>query len=182
MPIYTKTGDAGDTGLFDGSRVPKDDLRVEAYGTVDELNAALGLVRAEPLPHETDAALKTIQDELFDLGADLAKPGSAASVERLRASLTLQEDWIDRLMAALPPLRVFVLPAGHREAACLHVARTVCRRAERLVWKLAREVELPREIPVFLNRLSDLLFALAREANARHGIADVPWEDRKKKG
>ena len=176
MPIYTKTGDRGDTGLFGNRRVPKHDARIQAYGTVDELSSFVGLLRAEPLPETLAARLQDVQNVLFDLGADLATEGGQASLPRVEPGIAALEAWIDEATAALPPLRTFVLPAGHREAALMHVARTVCRRAERWFWALrARGDAVPEAIGVYLNRLSDLLFVWARQANQRHGIADVPW-------
>jgi len=181
MPIYTRTGDDGDTGLFGNRRVPKDHVRIEAYGTVDELNAWLGVLRTEPLPVDLDGALKDIQDALFDIGADLATEGGQQSVARVQPAIAQLERWIDASEAQLPPLRSFVLPGGSRVAALLHVARTVARRAERRYWTLVRAVAgdpahaIPPAIGVYLNRLSDLLFSWARRANAHAGTADVPW-------
>jgi len=176
MPIYTKTGDAGDTGLFGNRRVRKHDQRIEAYGTVDELNAALGLLTAEPLPARLAERIGKIQATLFEVGADLATIGGRKSVEKVAAATAELERWIDEDEAGLTPLRSFILPAGHREAALCHLARTVCRRAERRVWELADGTkDVPIELPIYLNRLSDLLFVWARAANHRHGVADVPW-------
>ena len=176
MPIYTKTGDDGETGLFGNQRVRKEHPRIAGYGSVDELNAFLGLLRAEPLPPDLDRYLAEIQSTLFDVGADLATPGGEASVPRVTAGTRTLETWIDAADRQLPALRSFVLPAGHREAALLHVARTVCRRAERAVWSLSRGERIPAAIGVYLNRLSDLLFVWARAANQRRGVADVRWE------
>lgn len=179
MALYTGTGDHGETGLFGNTRVHKADLRIAAYGTVDELNCALGLVRAEPLPPSLDASLGEIQGTLFDLGADLATPASAVSLPRVRAGTARLEEWIDASEADLPPLRTFILPGGHREGALFHLARAVARRAERLFWALSeRDAEIaavPADLGIYLNRLSDLLFTWARAANARHGAADQPW-------
>lgn len=176
MGLYTKTGDDGETGLFGNRRVPKDHARIEAYGAVDELNSFLGLLRNEPLGAEFDACLQHVQELLFDLGADLATEGGKAAVPRLTAAVAETERWIDASEAEVAPLRSFVLPGGCRAASLLHVARTVCRRAERRYWTLVRLApDTPREIGVFLNRLSDLCFSWARRANARAGIADVPW-------
>jgi cob(I)alamin adenosyltransferase len=179
MRIYTRTGDHGETGLFGNHRVPKEDLRVEAYGTVDELNSFLGLIRAEPLPRTLDARMKEIQDTLFELGSDLATVDGKASLPRVVPGITEMEHWMDETDSELPPLRTFVLPAGTRAAALLHVARTVARRAERVVWHLHRRDRIPTEIGTYLNRLSDLLFVWARLANARAGVADVPWVARR---
>lgn len=185
MRIYTKSGDAGETGLFGGPRVPKDDARVEAYGTVDELNSQLGAARALLQDAELDALLAGVQNELFDLGADLATPLPAGppparlAVPRVAPEQTQAlEQAIDRLEQELPPLRQFILPAGTPAAAALHVARAVCRRAERRTVALARAEEINPEAVRYLNRLSDLLFVLARLANARAGAADVLWQRR----
>ena len=175
MPIYTKTGDHGETGLFGNQRVAKDDLRIEAYGTVDELNSVLGLLRAEGPPPEIDAWLQEIQSTLFEVGADLATPGGTASLARVRPGTEALERWIDGMTALLPELRTFILPAGHRESALGHLARTVCRRSERVFWCLRRRDDVPEAIGVYLNRLSDFLFVLARDANRRRGVAEVPW-------
>jgi cob(I)alamin adenosyltransferase len=176
MRIYTRTGDGGDTGLFGNRRVRKHDPRIEAYGTVDELNAVLGLLAAEPLEPARHDRIRTIQALLFDIGADLATEGGSASVGRVAAHTRELELWMDEADAALPPLRTFILPGGHREAALCHLARTVCRRAERRVWALADAAkDVPRELPIYLNRLSDLMFVWARADNQRHGVADVPW-------
>jgi cob(I)alamin adenosyltransferase len=178
MKIYTKTGDRGETGLFGGPRVRKDDPRIAAIGDVDELNACLGLIRCEPVDPRIDQLLATIQNELFDLGAELASPDpervgtrnvTAAQTARLEAA-------IDEYDAQLPPLEAFILPGGVRAAALLHLARTVCRRAERRVVTLARETTIADDVVVYLNRLSDLLFELARTVNRIAGRQDVPWQ------
>lgn len=180
MKIYTRTGDEGETGLFGGPRVSKDDRRIEAYGTVDELNAVLGVVRAGGVDPELDELLATIQHELFDVGAELATPDPGSFGLRCVASAEVARlEWIiDRAEEDLAPLKQFVLPGGCPAAARLHVARTVCRRAERRVISLAREpgAQISSWLVVYLNRLSDLLFVLARWANARSGVADVPWQ------
>lgn len=178
MKIYTKTGDAGDTGLFGGARVSKADPRVEAYGDVDELNAHLGVARARGLDGDVDELLALIQAKLFDLGAELASaPGSKAStMPRVSEDdVTHLEQAIDRFEAELEPLKSFILPGGTPAAAALHVCRTVARRAERRVVALTGETELRMEIVRYLNRLSDLFFVLARVENHRAGVADVPW-------
>jgi cob(I)alamin adenosyltransferase len=179
MKIYTKTGDSGETGLFRGPRVRKDATRIEAFGAVDELNAALGVVRTEPLPEEVDALLGKIQHHLFDLGAELATPDAAAQGMAMISDAHIQtlEAAIDRHEATLPPLTVFILPGGTRAAADLHLARTICRRAERRVVTLTgtEHGEISASLVVYLNRLSDLLFVLARAANAAAGRADVSW-------
>jgi len=178
MKIYTKTGDDGTTGLFGGPRVRKDHLRIEAYGTVDELNALLGTVRAHALPSDLDAALARIQNELFELGAELATP----DVEQ-RGTATLSDAQIGRLEqeidswdAKLAPLTQFILPAGTHAAAGLHLARTVCRRAERRLIAFENQQPLRPELNSYLNRLSDWLFVLARVANQQVGRPDVPWK------
>ncbi|MEM7199536.1 MAG: cob(I)yrinic acid a,c-diamide adenosyltransferase [Planctomycetota bacterium] len=178
MPIYTKGGDRGETGLFGNQRVTKTHARVEAYGTVDELNALLGLLRCEDLPATRDQELKEIQETLFEIGADLATPSGNSSVARAEQGVAEMEAWIDRDDRDLPELRTFILPGGHRSAALLHVLRTVCRRAERRVWEVMHQEEVPVEIGTYLNRLSDLFFVWARHANHQHGVADVPWNGR----
>ena len=181
MKIYTKTGDAGDTGLFGGGRVPKDDLRVAAYGDVDELNSALGLVRATEPEALGDEVLEAIQRDLFAMGGHLATPDPEkvrAALEKAtlgEARVRAMEDAIDAADAELAPLRAFILPGGTAKSAALHLARTVCRRAERSVVRLAREAQVPAIFLVYLNRLSDLLFTLARLANHRAGRTDVTW-------
>ncbi len=176
MGLYTKTGDDGETGLFGNRRVAKDNVRIEAYGVVDELNSFVGLLRNEPLDQEFDQSLQQVQELLFEVGADLATEGGRAAVPRLQRAIGEIEHWIDASEAGLAPLRTFVLPGGSRTAALLHVTRTICRRAERRYWTLVRAApDTPREIGIFLNRLSDLCFSWARRANARAGKADVPW-------
>lgn len=181
MRIYTKTGDEGETGLFGGGRVAKDHVRVMAYGDVDELNAAIGLARATPPVELFDAELTRIQRDLFALGGQLASPDPAKVQAALaKADLSDQrvidfERAIDAADAELPPLRAFVLPAGTEKSATLHLARTICRRAERSVVTLARDADLPPLFLIYLNRLSDYLFVLARLANHRGGRPDVTW-------
>lgn len=181
MKIYTKTGDAGSTGLFGGGRVPKDNIRVEAYGDVDELNAVIGMARSVESMPRIDEVLVPIQRDLFAIGALLATP------DRDKMALHLQkariddgrieelERAIDDGEAELEPLRSFIIPGGTAKAAALHVARTVCRRAERHVVRLQHDVELPPMAIIYLNRLSDLLFTLARVANRRAGAGEVTW-------
>jgi cob(I)alamin adenosyltransferase len=180
VKIYTRTGDTGLTGLYGGGRVRKDDPRIAAYGTVDELNAFLGLTRAEGLPPEIDAVVKNLQNELFDLGAELATrdPQLKGTVAINEARITVLEATIDRFEAHLPPLKQFVLPGGSKAAAALHICRTVCRRAEREVVALAAipEENVSTAIVAYLNRLSDLLFVLGRAANQMLGINDIPWQ------
>ncbi len=178
--IYTRTGDAGETSLFGGGRVSKNHPRVQAYGTVDELNAVLGLARAAGPPQEIDVLLERLQHQLFDLGAELATPGasrrSAAHVTRVTPDrvAALERD-IDRFEALLPPLRQFVLPGGTPAASALHHARTVARRAERAIVRLASREAVNPELLKYVNRLSDLLFVLARAANHAAGRGDVTW-------
>lgn len=181
MKIYTKTGDQGSTGLFGGGRVPKDDIRVEAYGDVDELNAVIGVARSvEPMPR-VDEVLVPIQRDLFAIGALLATPDRdkmALHLQKARideARIVELERAIDDGEAELEPLTAFIIPGGTPKAAALHVARTVCRRAERHVVRLQRDVELPPLAVIYLNRLSDLLFTLARVASRRGGAGEVTW-------
>lgn len=180
MKIYTKTGDLGETGLFAGPRVRKDDPRIEAYGTVDELNAVLGLARCEKLPAEIDALVAGIQHTLFDLGAELATPEPASRGTDLVSTGHIEalEAAIDRYEAELTPLRTFILPGGVSGAAWFHLARTVCRRAERHVVTLMglENAKLSPHVLVYLNRLSDLLFVLARAVNHTAGHGDIAWK------
>ena len=175
--IYTRGGDGGETSLGDGSRVPKQDLRVAAFGTVDEANAAIGLARLHA-DGEVDAALARIQNDLFDLGADLCTPEAddrgAQALRILPSQVARLEHEIDRLNAELKPLDSFVLPGGSPTAAYLHLARTVVRRAERLVAELAGQQTLNPEALKYLNRLSDHLFVLSRHTNHK-GVGDVLW-------
>lgn len=172
--IYTRTGDAGDTGLGDGGRVPKDSARVEAFGTVDELNSAIGLLRAQPgLPEDIDHALLEIQHDLFDLGGELCLPGHQALAPERIAWL---EQVLDDLNADLPPLKEFVLPGGNLAAAHAHLARTLCRRAERRVVTLHHSEPVRAPVLGYLNRLSDLLFVMARVLARRDGGAEVLWD------
>ena len=175
--IYTRTGDQGDTRLGDMSLVRKDNLRVAAYGEVDELNAVLGVVRLQELPEGWDERLGRVQNDLFDLGADLAVP-MAAEGSHLRIAaerVTGLETWCDEVNDTLGPLDSFVLPGGTAAAAHLHVARTVCRRAERAVVMLADHEEIGVNVIAYLNRLSDLFFILARGSNHAVGRPDVLW-------
>ena len=181
MKIYTRTGDSGSTALFGGGRVSKDHVRVAAYGDVDELNSVIGLVRATAPVDFEDALLESIQRDLFSIGGHLATPDPDKVRKALeKASLSADrvaqfEQVIDAADRELPALTAFVLPAGSPKAAALHVARTVCRRAERLVVHLAALEPVPDLFLVYLNRLSDLLFMLARLANHRAGTGDVTW-------
>ncbi|MGH2347505.1 MAG: cob(I)yrinic acid a,c-diamide adenosyltransferase [Chloroflexota bacterium] len=190
MKIYTKAGDKGQTALFGGRTVTKDVPRVEAYGTLDELNACIGLALAAPgLPADLAALLARIQSELFDLGAELATPPERAA-DRLAmrvpimepAGIEALEAEIDRYETELSPLKTFILPGGTQSAAALHLARTVCRRAERRVVTLAAIEPVNGEVVRYLNRLSDLLFVLARTANHRAAVEDVPWQPGRGRG
>jgi len=178
MKIYTKTGDTGETSLFDNSRVRKSDPRVDAYGEVDEVNACLGLARAAGVDADLAAIIEALQRDLFALGARLADP-SARIAPRVTKAVVNEEDvkrleqTIDRLETELPPLQRFVLPGGSPAGAALHLARTVCRRAERRVVALGSEVE--PILLVYLNRLSDLLFVMARAANRHSGAREAEW-------
>jgi cob(I)alamin adenosyltransferase len=195
MKIYTKTGDDGTTGLFAGGRVPKDHPRIAAYGSIDELNALLGIVAThlqdaylsllEAKPAQAQIGLmkqviEQVQRDLFAIGAELATPQPSAHGTQLIKTSHIErlEEWIDRLEGDLEPLNSFILPGGSRLAGWLHWARTVCRRAERDVVHLAHQadVEDSTTVIVYLNRLSDLLFVMARAANRAQGIADVPWK------
>ena len=178
MKIYTRTGDSGDTALFAGGRVPKHHLRVEAYGTIDELNAALGVARAERPSRQVAAWLESAQNQLFHLGADLATPLSAKSSHVTRIAqddIAWLEASVDSMDAALPPLRNFILPGGSRCAAQLHVARTVCRRAERIIAALSAEEDIGDSALAYVNRLSDWLFTLARYENMQAGESETKW-------
>ena len=176
MKIYTRTGDRGQTSLFGGARVAKDDARIEAYGTVDELSSFVGVARAASLPAEVDGTLEQVQRDLFDVGAHLASPGTSrfSGVDPRR--IEELESAIDAMERELPPLTNFILPGGSAAAAQLHVARTVCRRAERCVVGLHDASPATESTIAYLNRLSDYLFVAARFANLRAGAADVPWK------
>ena len=176
MKIYTRTGAKGETALFGGKRVSKDDLRIEAYGTVDELSSFIGVARSHWPDSPIDAELASVQNDLFDIGAQLAAPGSDRFPGPKPARVEQLERAIDTMEGELKPLANFVLPGGSSQAAQLHVARTVCRRAERRVISLRDEAA--NATIVYLNRLSDYLFVAARYANARHGVPDVPWTSR----
>lgn len=171
--IYTRTGDDGTTGLGDGSRVPKDSLRVDAYGTVDELNSALGVVLSKKLPDDLRTALTPIQHELFDLGGELCIPGHRAIDEH---HVTRLEVILDTFNDKLAPLKEFVLPGGNEAAALMHIARTVCRRAERRTISLAREETVNPFATKYLNRLSDLLFVAARYINLQAQTPEILWQ------
>ena len=197
MKLYTRSGDDGSTGLFGGERVMKDDPRVEAYGTIDELNAAIGWVIAslpsQPVPNspanlapsqsdfhgQSAFILTTLQSRLFEIGADLATPEGNKHESKIRrvgeAEVAESEQWIDQIDSPNTPMTHFVLPGGTELAARLHVARTVCRRAERAMVHLARTEPVNPSAMIYINRISDLLFAMARRANREAAVADVPW-------
>jgi len=188
VKIYTRTGDSGRTGLFGGGRVPKDHLRVEAYGSVDELNAVIGRSLVDVSDARVGERLRTIQQDLFSIGAVLARP-PASEGRRTPASpdvpverVAEMEGWIDSAVGELEPLQNFIVPGGTSGAAALHHARTVCRRAERRVVSLADQVEVEDGILRYLNRLSDLLFTFARLENARAGRGDVVWRSPREGG
>ncbi|MDA1183650.1 MAG: cob(I)yrinic acid a,c-diamide adenosyltransferase [Acidobacteria bacterium] len=179
MKIYTKTGDSGETSLFDNTRVSKTDSRVDAYGEVDELNACLGAARAAGVGSELAASLESIQKDLFAVGACLADPSARIAARVTKTAITAEtverlEQLIDRLETETPPLRSFILPGGSRSGSLLHLARTVCRRAERRVIALGTDAVDP-VLVVYLNRLSDLLFVMARAVNHRAGEPEVEW-------
>ena len=179
MKIYTRTGDAGSTGLFGGPRVSKDDDRIEAYGTVDELNATIGMARAAGISPTIDHQLQQIQHALFSIGAELATPEPGQHELHIvdEAHVQQLETWIDEHEQQLQPLKHFILPAGSFGATQLHLARAVCRRAERRVVTLMRrdDTHVSESVIVYLNRLSDLLFVLTRIANLDAGVAEVQW-------
>lgn len=173
--IYTRTGDDGTTGLGDGSRTNKDSLRVEAMGDVDELNAIIGILLAEPLPSSLQDTLTRVQHDLFDLGGEICIPGHAiVKAERI----TVLEETLDQLNEHLQPLKEFILPGGSRAAAYCHLARTVCRRAERQLTRLSREETVTPASLQYLNRLSDLLFVMCRILNKDAGCPDVLWQNK----
>lgn len=187
MKVYTRGGDRGETQLFGGRKVRKNDARLESCGAVDELNAALGVARAAQLDSDLDAELAEIQSALFDLGGELATPdveereARGQSLPRVRdESVAELEHWIDRLDEELVPLRNFVLPGGSLAAAQLHHARTICRRAERRVVALAGDEAIAPVLIRYLNRLSDLLFTMARAVNRRAGVEEPPWVGRER--
>lgn len=186
MKIYTRTGDTGSTGLFGGPRVSKDDERIESYGTVDELNAAIGLARSMGVSEVIDGQLNQIQHALFSIGAELATPDPDAHQMRIISDSHIQqlETWIDQHESTVPPLKHFILPAGHPACASLHLARSICRRAERRVVTLAHRqapdtgdtsADVSETVIIYLNRLSDLLFVLTRVVNHQAGVEEVKW-------
>lgn len=181
MKIYTKTGDKGLTSLFGGKRVPKHHLRIEAYGTVDELNSNIGLIRDQKIAPETFAVLIEIQDRLFTLGSILAtEPGNEkVKVPQLNEQdILFLENEIDKMNEVLPEMRSFVLPGGHQTVSFCHIARCVCRRAERLVVHLAEVENVPELIIKYLNRLSDYLFVLSRKISQENNANEIPWKAR----
>jgi cob(I)alamin adenosyltransferase len=176
--IATRTGDAGETGLGDGARVPKDSARIQALGDLDELNCALGAVLAEDLPDALRAALEQVQHDLFDLGGETSIPGHAMVTEAHVARL---DAWLESWNAPLAPLKEFILPGGSRAAAAAHLARAVCRRAERSLVALGRRETVGAPARQYLNRLSDLLFVAGRALNRHAGRGDVQWRHQKKR-
>lgn len=185
MKIYTKTGDRGETSLFTGQRVPKNDPYIEALGTVDECNSAIGcaiaFLPAESLFEKTRQQLIIIQHALFDLGATLATPHAKASAKKIEKTrfdleeIELIEKWIDEMHNALPPLNAFILPSGHTCGGMLHLARSICRRAERVVVPLDNEPEISEKVIRYLNRLSDYLFMVSRYVNMLAGVPETKW-------
>jgi cob(I)alamin adenosyltransferase len=191
MKIYTKSGDKGKTSLFGGTRVPKYHLRIEAYGTVDELNSYIGLIRDQKIEEHTTQILIKIQTDLFTLGAMLATPPEKEKLksgkDRLNiskithASVECLENEIDAMNETLPPMTHFILPGGHTTVSFCHIARCICRRAERIATQLNDENALDPQILVFLNRLSDYLFVLARKLTIENKVQEIPWISEKKK-
>jgi cob(I)alamin adenosyltransferase len=174
--IYTRTGDKGETGLVDGTRVPKDSIRVQAYGDIDELNSALGLVRAFLIDDQLDSLIEELQKDLFTVGAELALSEGDSNNKRITSQHILElEKIIDRYQLQLPPLKAFILPGGGKAGAVLHFARAVARRAERKMITLARSEKINDQLIPYINRLSDLLFVLARAANHRENKTEIQW-------
>jgi cob(I)alamin adenosyltransferase len=176
MKIYTKGGDGGETGLYGGARVRKDDVRVEAYGTIDELNAALGLAASSAADAEIRESIVAVQQELFAAGWDLSTPVGAFAIRMTDSHAVRLEGEIDRFEAELEPLRNFILPGGSPDACALHLARCICRRAERRVVSLMQEADINPEVEKYLNRLSDHLFVLARLASRRAAVPETLWK------
>lgn len=181
MKIYTKTGDKGETGLFGGDRVPKNSIRIEAYGTIDELNSFIGLAVHEVRNNDVKGLLEGIQNELFTVGSDLAAPDNEKTlkldIQRVQPHLYVRlENEIDRFEERVEELRNFILPGGTKGAAVLHICRTICRRAERLVAALKSTENINENILIYLNRLSDLLFVLSRFENSFSGVQDIKWK------
>lgn len=182
MKIYTKTGDSGKTSLFGGARVPKYDLKIEAYGTVDELNSYIGLIRDQDIRPEHVTFLLEVQDRLFTLGSHLATQAGKKNIQLpgiFEEDIKSIEDEIDRMDALLPPMRNFILPGGHTVISFTHIARCVCRRAERLVVHLSENEDVNPLILQYLNRLSDYLFTLSRILATETGAKEIPWVPRK---
>ncbi len=179
MRVYTKTGDDGTSGLIGGTRVEKYDLRLESYGTVDELNSWIGLIRSQPVDLSTKELLLSIQNKLFVIGArlatDLSKTDLSARLPLRTEDVTLLEKEMDQILDYMPPMEHFVLPGGSNTVSYCHLARTVCRRAERRVCQLANEVNIPSEVIQYLNRLSDYLFVLSRKITVDEGVDEVQW-------
>jgi cob(I)alamin adenosyltransferase len=180
MPIYTRTGDDGTTGLIGGTRVPKDDLRLEAYGTVDELNSWIGYLRAQPILTEKDSLLEEIQKKLFVIGGRLATDTSKVDLSQklpcTEENIRELETEIDRMLASLEPQTHFILPGGSSAVSICHIARTVCRRAERRIYQLSGQIEIPHQLLWYINRLSDFLFVLSRETAKKEGIDEIQWK------
>jgi cob(I)alamin adenosyltransferase len=179
LKIYTKTGDKGETSLFGGKREPKDSLRITAYGTVDELNSILGVCRAFNTVQQVDIILEELQHDLFTLGADLATPldVQSRSIKRIQSNdIARLEEHIDTIDPTLEPLKNFILPTGNKSASLLHYARAVCRRAERLVTQLSKQETIGEHPLIYLNRLSDLLFVMARWVNSMSNTPETKWE------
>lgn len=179
MRVYTKTGDDGTSGLIGGTRVAKYDPRLESYGTVDELNSWIGLIRNQPVDSETKELLRSIQNNLFVIGArlatDLSKTDLSGKLPLKEEEITRLENEMDRILDQLPPMEHFVLPGGSNTVSYCHLARTVCRRAERRVCSLAQDAEIPSELIRYLNRLSDYLFVLSRKIAVDEGVDEVQW-------
>lgn len=178
MKIYTKTGDKGETGLWGGGRISKSAARIHAYGTIDECNAVLGIVRSFDLPSEIETPLKEVQNLLFVCGSDLATPGDKQkAIDRIgKKDIEFLESRIDRLEKSLPALNQFIIPGGEQSAAYLHLARTICRRAERWIVEVVANDPVHKDALIFINRLSDFLFVAARSANQKAGLNDIPWK------
>lgn len=181
MKIYTKTGDKGETSLFGGKRVKKFDIRIEAYGTVDELNSYVGLMRDYTINAHHKTTLIEIQDRLFTIGSLLAADPDKPALKKpdlIESDIELLEKEMDKMNESLPPLKTFVLPGGHKEVSFAHIARCVCRRAERNVVRLAEEVDVQNIIIIYLNRLSDYIFVLSRDMAKRLDAEETPWRPR----
>ncbi len=176
MKIYTRTGDDGSTGLLGPDRVPKDSLRIEAFGALDECNAAIGVARSAMPRDDVDKILESLQSLLFSAGADLACPAESTKIERVQEEdISQLEAAIDRMEQGVAPLKVFILPGGTEAAAHIHLARSICRRAEREIVRLSRSESINPLVLIMTNRMSDLLFVVGRVLNARSGLEDVPW-------